>query len=67
MAAHVIKLEYENGEKLDSPLYWCGVSGSYQNWHFLDSQHLALAAGGSVSACESCVKAIIKELSREID
>ena len=66
MSNHVIKFEYSDGENLEAPLYWCGRSRSHGDWRFLDAHHVALAVGGSVQPCKSCVKAIIKELSKEL-
>ena len=66
MAAHVIKLEYDNGKKLNIPTLWCGNDNNGMSFCFMDAQHVALAAGGSIAPCQNCVKAIIKELQREL-
>ena len=46
--------------------YWCGRVGDNNEWCFHDAQHLALSAGGSIQPCKNCVKAIIKELNKEL-
>jgi len=67
MSRHVIKYTHWDGKKLDAPLLWCGrKSGGNLEWAFLDAQHVALAAGGSVQPCKNCIKAIIKQLSEEL-
>lgn len=65
MSRHVAKYTHEDGRKLNQPIYWCGRT-SKGEWHFLDAQHVALSVGGSVSPCKNCIKAIIKELQKEI-
>jgi len=66
MKKHVIKLEYENGKKLDKPILWCGIRSVPNTWYFLDAQHLALSVGGSLQPCKNCVMAIIKTLQKEL-
>ncbi len=66
MAKHTVKFEYDNGEKLEFPVLWCGISNNGGRWNFQDAQHLALSAGGSIQPCKNCIKAIIKELEREL-
>lgn len=68
MATHVIKYEYNDGKKLIQPVTWCGrkVWRSH-GFLFQDAQHVALASGGSVQPCKSCIKAIIKELKKELE
>lgn len=67
MSKHVVKFEYEDGKKLHSYelKMWCGRVGSNE-FHFLDAQHVALSVGGSIQPCKNCIKAIIKELSKEL-
>lgn len=66
MKRHVIKLEYEDGKKLQSPIVWCGREVGFSAWLFQDAQHVALSVGGSVAPCKNCIKAIISELSKEL-
>ena len=67
MAKHVIKYTHYDGKKLEVPLLWCGrESGGNLDWAVNDSQHVALAACGSVAPCKNCIKAIIKQLSEEL-
>lgn len=66
MGNHVIKYTYDNGKKLDTPTLWCGAN---DRGFFQDAQHAALAAlaaGGSIQTCRLCIKAIIKELEKEL-
>ena len=65
MSKHVIKLEYEDGEKLETPVLWCGRKSTGYKFEFHDAQHVALAVGGSIAPCKSCIRAIIKELEKE--
>ena len=67
MAAHTIKHTHEDGNKLESPIYWCGKKSNPYQWCFLDTHHLALSVGGSVAPCKNCVKAIIKTLNIEVN
>ena len=66
MKRHVIKYEYDDGKKLAKPTLWCGKESSGFDWTFQDAQHVALTSGGSVAPCKNCVKAIIKELQKEV-
>jgi hypothetical protein len=67
MKRHVIKHEYNNGEKLLSPELWCGKTSEPNQWMFQDAQHAALAAGkSSIAPCKNCIKAIIKQLQAEL-
>jgi len=66
MSTHVIKYEYEDGEKLKKPILWCGKEGKSMTFYFIDAQHVALAVGGSIQPCKNCIKAIIKELQKEL-
>ena len=66
MARHTIKYTHKNGVELDEPEAWCGRSIEAMEWHFKDAQYLAWSAGGSIQPCRNCVKAIIKELEREL-
>ncbi len=63
MSRHVIKYEYKDGVKLIVPELWCGKE---ERAYFKDAQHVALAAGGSIAPCKNCIKAIIKQLSKEL-
>lgn len=64
-ARHVIKYEYSDGVKLDNPVLWCGLdhNGSFC---FSDAQHVALSVGGYIQPCKKCIKAIIRELEKEL-
>ena len=62
MKRHVIKFEYEDGNKV---VLWCG-RGHDGGWAFKDAGHVAIAVGGSVAPCKNCIKSIIKELEKEI-
>ena len=64
MTNHVIKFEYEDGKKLTNPVLWCGETRPANKWNFVDAQHVALAAGGSIQPCKKCIKAIIQELEK---
>lgn len=64
MSRHVIKYEYDDGKKLQRPTAWCGADGV--GWMFQDAQHVALSAGGTIQPCKRCIKAIIKELEKEL-
>ena len=66
MSSHVIKYEYWDGKKLIKPIIWCGRESHGMDWMFKDAQHVALATGGSIQPCKNCIKAIIKELSKEL-
>ena len=67
MTRHVIKYEHgDNGEELANAELWCGRRSTGVRFEFQDAQHVALAVGGSIQPCKSCVKAIIKELSKEL-
>ena len=66
MSRCVIKYEYEGGLKLPLPELWCGRKSTGYDFAFKDAQHVALSAGGSIAPCKSCVKAIIKELEKEL-
>lgn len=63
---HTIKHTHRDGVQLPAPEYWCGAVKQFGDWHFLDAQHLALSVDGSVQPCVECVKAIIKELEKEL-
>ncbi len=66
MAKHVRKYEYSDGKKLKNPTLWCGRESNGFDYEFADAQHVALAVGGSVSPCKNCIKAIIRELEKEL-
>ena len=66
MSRHVIKFEYDDGKKLSVPILWCGRKSNGCDWYFQDAQHVALAVGGSIQPCKNCIKAIIKELEKEL-
>ena len=67
MKKHVCKLTHDNGEKLKLYTAWCGhkINPSFE-WHFQDAQHVALAVDGSIAPCKKCIKAIIKDLEKEL-
>jgi len=62
---HVKKYEYKDGVRLVSPALWCGRQHNGSS-AFTDAQHVALAVGGSIQPCKNCIKAIIKELEKEL-
>jgi len=66
MANHVIKFQYKDGKKLAQPILWCERKSKWGQWYFQDAHHAALAVGGSIAPCKNCIKAIIKELSKEL-
>lgn len=66
LARHTIRVTHHDGKKLLKPIYWCGRQGMGE-FSFLNAQHLALSVGGSIQPCKACVKAIIKELQKELD
>lgn len=66
MSKHVIKYTHRDGQTLDKPTLWCGREFHTYDWHFQDCHHVALAVGGSVQPCKNCIKAIIKELQKEL-
>ena len=66
MEKHVIKLDHEDGVKLNQPIVWCGHPVTHRQWLFQDAQHVALSVGGSVEPCANCIKAIITELQKEL-
>lgn len=66
---HVVKCEYdENGKKAVLPKLWCGRKSEHlpAQKYFCDTHHVALAVEGSLAPCKNCIKAIIKELSKEL-
>jgi len=63
---HVIKYEYKDGKKLKYPTLWCGGAHRRLCFVFQDAQHVALAVGGSTAPCKNCIKAIIKQLEKEL-
>ena len=65
MSSHVIKRTHEYGN-LITPVLWCGTKYSSMSWYFQDTQHVALAVGGSVQPCKECIKAIITALEKEL-
>lgn len=66
MSKHVIKYDYKDGQKLALPELWCSAPAKYSTCYFLDAGHLSLSIGGSAQPCKNCLKAIIKELSKEL-
>lgn len=66
MSKHVIKFNHFDGMKLIKPILWCGRKAKVFDTEFLDVDHVALAVGGSVQPCKNCIKAIIKELEKEL-
>lgn len=67
MARCTIKNQNTYGMQVLRSTSWCGRYLDFDEWAFEDAQHLALVGGGSVQPCKSCVKAIIKELEKELD
>lgn len=61
---HIIKYEYEEGEKLKTPALWCGADARRSNWHFNDAQHAALTVenGGRLVPCKACCDAVKENL-----
>ena len=66
MSKHVIKYTHDNGVELDKPVLWCGRDSVFGGWYFQDAQHVALSVGGSIAPCKGCIKAIIRELQKEL-
>ncbi len=66
MTRHVIKYEYDDGKKLEVPILWCGRESIGFEFEFKDAQHVALAVGGSIAPCKSCIRAIIRQLNKEL-
>lgn len=66
MVRHVIKYEYDEGARLKHPISWCGKELKGYDFKFSDAQHVALAAGGSIQPCKNCIKAIIRNLEKEL-
>ena len=70
MSKHAIKYEKGSyiggGDTREISTLWCGREYNGFDWVFLNAQHVALAAGGSVQPCKNCIKAIIKELKKEL-
>jgi len=66
MSKHTIKYTHTDGVELDVPILWCGLESKPFDWYFQDAQHLALSVGGTIQPCINCVKAIIKELEKEL-
>ena len=63
---HVIRTTHAEGVKLANPSSWCGRDLNINEWAFLDAQHVADSAGGSIAPCKKCIKAIIKQLETEL-
>lgn len=63
---HVIKFTHDEGVKMDKHELWCGADYYCFDFHFIDAQHVALAAGGSIQPCKECIKEIIKVLESEL-
>lgn len=61
---HVLKYDHENGEALAKPVFWCGADDNGMEFYFMDAQHVALSAGGSIAPCKKCVNAIINKLQK---
>lgn len=64
MIRHTIKETHNDGVKLKTPISWCGKK--IRDWAFSDAQHLALSVNGSIKPCKRCIKAIIRELNKEL-
>ena len=67
MPTHVVKLDHLEGKKLHQPIFRCGRKARFREFCFMDAQHVALAVGGSIQPCQNCIKAIIKELNKELE
>ncbi len=67
MTAHITKHTHEDGKELEKLMFWCGRESNGCEWHFLDTHHAALAVGGSVQPCKSCVRAIVREFMKELE
>ena len=65
MSKHTVKRDHEDGAPI-TPVFWCGRHPTAFEWYFQDTHHLALSIGGSQQPCKLCIKAIIKELNREL-
>lgn len=58
---HIIKLEYQDGCKLETPVSWCGQEVWRDEWLFQDAQHALLSLGRSTTVpCADCLAAITK-------
>ena len=66
MSSHIVKFEYVDGVKLDSPILWCERKSNRLTWYFEDAQHAALSVNGVIQPCKNCIKRIINELSKAI-
>ena len=65
MNKHTVRHDHKDGVAIQ-PIFWCGRKASGFEWYFQDTHHLALSIGGSQQPCKLCIKAIIKELNREL-
>jgi hypothetical protein len=65
MSRHIIKYRYDDGVKLTNPILWCGRKSKHE-WMFENADHAALSVEGSVQPCKNCIKAIIKQLEKEL-
>lgn len=63
---HTAKETHDNGVELEKPIYWCDRVPQFPEWHFTGADHLAASVGGSIQPCKKCIKAIIKELKKEL-
>lgn len=68
MSKHVVKYDHLDGIKSASRNFtlWCGRRLKPFDPYYVDAQHLALSIGGSGQPCKNCIKAIIKELEKEL-
>ena len=65
---HAICETHRDGEKLISPLAWCGEKVEVFEWSFQDAQHLlrAVASGTGIQPCHDCLKVIKKVVEHEL-
>ncbi len=45
---------------------YCGAKVTSFDWYFVDASHVIHSVGGSIPPCKKCIKAIIKELKKEL-
>ena len=63
MKAHVIK--YYTGLQ-SRKILWCGKKPKPLVWEFMNANHVAISVGGRTAPCKNCIKAIIRELKKEL-
>jgi len=67
---HTVKQMFAEGDGLPRPEYHCGRVGAvapFNDFHFLDAGHLVRNVGGSIQPCKDCIRAIIRELNKELE